>query len=54
MKVGVIEGIDIGSEALAQGSGQFALIADGGNGLEVRAQGSEAFRSMAASSMYEL
>ena len=42
MKVGVVQGVDIGSQALTQGSRQFALVADGGNRFEVRAKRGEA------------
>ncbi len=43
MIVGVVQRVHVGLQALAQGSRQLALVADGGDGFQVRAQRGEAF-----------
>jgi hypothetical protein len=43
MKAAAVQGIDIRPEAFAQSPRQCVLVADGSNGVEVWAQGSEAF-----------
>ena len=44
VKICVVEGIDIGAQGLTQRSGQFALIADCGNRVQMRAKRADAFR----------
>ena len=43
MKAAAVQGIDIRPEALSQSPRQFVLVADGSNGVELWAEGSEAF-----------
>src|ERR1700688_4943215 len=43
MKVGVIQRVDVGSQALTQCSRQLGPVVDGGNGFEVRPKRGEAF-----------
>ena len=49
VEVGVVERVDIGSQALAERAGQFALIVDGGNRCEMRRSGLRPLASMAVS-----
>ena len=42
MEVGVVEGVDVGAQGLAEGMGQFALVVDGGDRFEMRVEGGEA------------
>ena len=40
--VGVVEGVDVGAEGEAEGAGEFALVLDGGDGVEMRLERGEA------------
>ena len=44
MEVGVVQRIDVGAKALAQGPGQLALVANCGDGFQVRPQRRQALR----------
>ena len=44
VEVGVVEGVDVGAEGFAEGSGELARVVDGGDGGEVRLEGGEAVR----------